>query len=323
MTRARIAARRRPVVIAHRGASGYLPEHTLAAKALAHAQGADFLEQDVVASRDGALVVLHDIHLDRVSDVADRFPGRARADGRFYARDFSLEELQRLRLHERVDAAGQPVYPRRFDAAQRIAGIVTLAEELAFVRELNRTVGRRAGVYPEIKRPAWHREEGIDLAPLVVEELDRAGFRDSPELVWLQCFDLNENKRLRNELKVKYRIVQLLADDSWGEAPHAFEPLRSAAGLDDVASVADAIGPWLPQLIDAGDGGPTALLALAHERDLAVHAYTARADELPPGFATLEALLDWLVEHGVDGIFTDFPARAVARFDQLALPPSA
>ena len=80
----------RPLLIAHRGASGYLPEHTLAAKQLAHEMGADYLEQDVVASRDDELIVLHDIHLDRVTDVADRFPGRERDDGRFYVRDFDL-----------------------------------------------------------------------------------------------------------------------------------------------------------------------------------------------------------------------------------------
>ena len=94
-----------PAVIAHRGASGYLPEHTLPAKAMAYAMHADFLEQDVVATRDDALVVLHDIHLDRVTDVATRFPGRARDDGRYYVRDFDLAEIRALAVTERLDDA--------------------------------------------------------------------------------------------------------------------------------------------------------------------------------------------------------------------------
>ena len=91
-----------PIVIAHRGASGYLPEHTLAAKALAHGMGANFIEQDVVLSKDGTAIVLHDIHLDSTTDVAQRFPGRARADGRFYAIDFDIQEIRQLRVHERT-----------------------------------------------------------------------------------------------------------------------------------------------------------------------------------------------------------------------------
>jgi len=105
------------VIIAHRGASGYLPEHTLPAKALAYAMGADFLEQDVVATRDDQLVVLHDIYLDRVTNVAERFPGRAREDGRYYARDFDLGEMRTLKVTERLDAGGLPVYPHRFPPA--------------------------------------------------------------------------------------------------------------------------------------------------------------------------------------------------------------
>ena len=96
----------KPAIIAHRGASGYLPEHTLAAKAMAYAMHADYLEQDVVATRDDELVVLHDIHLDRVTDVADRFPGRARSDGRYYVRDFDLVEVYELRVTERLNDAG-------------------------------------------------------------------------------------------------------------------------------------------------------------------------------------------------------------------------
>src|SRR5262245_24187713 len=120
-----------PFVIAHRGASGYLPEHTIAAKAYAHALGADYLEQDVVLSKDDVPVVLHDVYLDTVTDVAKRFPDRKRADGRFYALDFTLAELKQLRVTERFDVrTGQPVYPKRFPAAQSSFQISTLEEEL-------------------------------------------------------------------------------------------------------------------------------------------------------------------------------------------------
>ena len=154
-----------PIVIAHRGASGYLPEHTLAAKALAYGLGADFLEQDVVATRDGALVVLHDLHLDDVSDVARRFTGRQRADGRHYVIDFGLAELQTLRLFERrLPGSTAPRYPDRFPADVPVAGITTLADELRLVQGLNKSMRREVGIYPEIKEPAWHRRHGVDLA---------------------------------------------------------------------------------------------------------------------------------------------------------------
>ena len=138
-------------IIAHRGASGYLPEHTLPAKALAYAMQSDFLEQDVVATRDDQLVVLHDIHLDRVTDVAQRYPARARDDGRYYARDFDLDELRRLRVTERTDASGRAVYPKRFPAGTGRFHIHTLAEELELGVE--RCLGdRRPGVGHELER---------------------------------------------------------------------------------------------------------------------------------------------------------------------------
>ena len=121
----------KPIVIAHRGASGYLPEHTLPAKALAYGLGADFLEQDIVLTKDDVPVVLHDIYLDTVTDVARRFAGRQRADGRYYALDLTLAELKQLRVTERFNAkTGKPVYPQRFPAEQSEFHLATLEEEL-------------------------------------------------------------------------------------------------------------------------------------------------------------------------------------------------
>src|SRR5947207_6618226 len=128
------------IIIAHRGASGYLPEHTLAAVAVAHTMGADYLEQDVVLSKDSVPVVLHDIHLDTVTDVARRFPGRKRRDGRFYAIDFTLAELKQLRVTERFNhQTGEPVFKERFPQCQASFEIPTLEEELQLIQGLNQT----------------------------------------------------------------------------------------------------------------------------------------------------------------------------------------
>jgi len=300
----------RPLVIAHRGASGYLPEHTLAAKALAHACGADFLEQDVVATGDDELVVLHDIHLDRVTDVATVYPERARPDGRWYVRDFSLAELRGLRVTERVGEDGQAVYPGRFPVRSGEFRIHTLAEELAFVAELNRSLGRTAGVYPEIKRPAWHRAEGIDLSAGVLSVLDAFGYTQPGDPVRVQCFDAAEVRRLREELGCRLPLVQLIGDNAWGESPTDYDALRKPEALADVARVADAIGPWLEHCYTREDGKPVAgpLVADAHAVGLDVHPYTVRADSLPPGFSTHDELVAFCADTlGVDGLFTDFP----------------
>lgn len=301
-----------PVIIAHRGASAYLPEHTLQAKAMAHAMGADYLEQDVVATRDNQLLVLHDVHLDRVSDVAMRFPDRARSDGRFYARDFDLDELLELQVWERMNPDGTAVYPQRYPAQSGEFKMHSLAAELEFIQRLNHDSGRRAGVYPEIKRPAWHREEGFDIAPVLLDLLRDFGYSDRNDPVFVQCFDHAEVRRLRHELDCPWKLVQLLGDNAWQEAATDYDYLRTRAGLEELAGHADAIGPWVPQLydIDQRDGAPisSGLTERAHRSGLAVHPYTFRADDLPPGFASFDALVRFFaLDLHVDGLFTDFP----------------
>ena len=302
-------------VIAHRGASGYLPEHTMPAKAMAYAMRADFLEQDVVATRDDELVVLHDIYLDRVTDVAARHPGRARADGRYYVRDFDLAEIRQLNVTERLDDDGSPVYPGRFPPHSGRFAVHTLAEELALVAGLNRATGGNAGVYPEIKRPAWHRDQGIDIAPLMLELLAACGYEGADDPVFVQCFDAAELQRLRHELGCRLRLVQLIGENSWGESTTDYDVLRSPEGLAGLATTVDAIGPWLMQLYEPGaDGQPprsSGLTERAHEAGLLVHPYTFRADDLAPGFAGFDDMVRFFcAELGVDGLFTDFPDRA-------------
>jgi glycerophosphoryl diester phosphodiesterase len=311
-------ARTDVLVIAHRGASGYLPEHTLEAKALAYGLGADYLEQDVVASRDNELIVLHDIHLDRVSNVAERFPDRKRDDGRFYVRDFDLAELRTLKVWERRGDDGvTPVYPRRFPSEQGPFRIATLRDEIKLVQGLNKSTGKSVGIYTEIKSPAWHKAEGVDLSPLLLQLLGDSGYRTREDPVFVQCFDAAEVTRIRRELGCELKLVQLLGENSWGESDTDYERLKTAEGLREIAAVADGVGPWIGQLIRLAeiDGRPvsTGFVSAAHAAGLSVHPYTFRADELAPGFDSLHEMIRWFVEElAIDGLFTDFPDIAVA-----------
>ncbi len=272
--------------------------------------GADYLEQDVVATGDDELVVLHDVHVDRVSDVADRFPRRSRSDGRYYVRDFALAELKALRVYERMEADGSTVYPRRFPGRTGSFRIHTLDEEIELVQGLNASAGRVAGIYPEIKRPAWHRDEGVDIAPIMLEVLERYGYRDKDDPVFLQCFDADEIVRLRRDLGTRLKLIQLVGDNSWGESATDYDRLQSDDGLAAVAAVADGLGPWFEQLytLQAGKPASSGLTERAQALGLDVHPYTFRLDSLPPGFESFDALLAFVIDNlGVDGLFTDFP----------------
>jgi glycerophosphoryl diester phosphodiesterase len=307
----------RPIVIAHRGASGYLPEHTLAAKAIAHVMGADFIEQDVVLSRDGAAIVLHDIYLDSTTNVAQCFPGRARTDGRFYAIDFDLQEIRQLRVHERthldIDRNGLAVFAERFPAQPALFQVPTLAEEIAMIAGLDRSRGQSTGLYIELKSPNWHRDEGLDLSAAILDVLDDTGYWNRPEQVFLQCFDDQTLRQLRHNLKTPLPMIQLIGDNSWGEDSEVdYDYLRTPKGLSYVASYAHGIGPFVPHIYlgkaASGDVQLSELVQLAHARGLLVHPYTLRREELPEGIDNFAELLKILIHQtGVDGLFTDFP----------------
>ncbi len=290
------------LTIAHRGASGYLPEHTLPAVAMAHAMGADYIEQDLVLTRDRIPVVLHDIHLDTVTDVRTVFPGRSRDDGRFYAVDFTLAELRRLRVHERVDhRTGKAVFPGRFPTDRGRFSIPTLEEEIELIQGLNISRGKSVGIYPEIKAAAWHRDQGFDISRIVQAVLTRHGYTRRTDPVFLQCFDAGELRRWRDELKSDLRLVLLCS-----------KPLSSEQ-LATTAEYADAIGPSISLLVTQNPDGSTPLTQLAHNHRLAVHAWTIRRDQLPKGFATVDTLHEDLFHtHGVDAAFTDFPDLTAA-----------
>lgn len=301
----------RPIIIAHRGASGYLPEHTIASKAAAYAMGADFLEQDLVLSKDGVPVVLHDIHLDTTTDVAQKFPDRHRADGRYYAIDFALAELRQLHATERFNLkTKQAVFPKRFPIWQGSFELHTFEEELQFIQGLNRSTGSRVGIYPEIKAPAWHRGEGQDISRIVLEILRRYGYQTKQDECFLQCFEWDEVKRLRTELGYGGRLILLLGDDAAGRR-HC-----TPAGLAEVAKYADGIGPAMSLVVETAVDRSyrlTDLVAQAHAAKLLVHPYTLRADELPKYANSFEALCRIVfAEAQVDGAFTDFTDRAAA-----------
>ncbi|MFA3789781.1 glycerophosphodiester phosphodiesterase [Aliiglaciecola sp. SL4] len=309
----------KPIVIAHRGASGYLPEHTLEAAVLAFSQGADFIEQDLVLSKDLIPVVLHDIHLETVTNVEQVFPKRHRPDGRYYAMDFTLAELQTLNVHERTTEQGKQVFPHRYQEprnqeryhGQRYHGqssfkIVTFEQQINLIQQLNRQFNRDVGLYVEIKSPLWHQNNGADLSQITLNILRKYNLDNMDSHVYLQCFDFAETQRLRNDLQAKVKLIQLIGENSWQESESDYDYLKTAQGLKAIAKVAQGVGPWIPQLFNFQQNKSTDLLANAHQAGLLVHPYTFRKDDLPQSYSS-EHMLDILFKDlQVDGVFTDF-----------------
>jgi glycerophosphoryl diester phosphodiesterase len=285
--------RDRPLIIAHRGASGYLPEHTLPAYAMAHAMGADFVEPDLVRTRDGAFICLHDIHLEDTTDVETRFPDRKRADGRWYAADFDLAEIRLLRAHERLKG--------RFPPGRSSFQVPTFEEMIELVEGLNRTSGRSVGIYPELKAGEWHRTEGLVMEESFLEIARSYDLGGEGPPVFVQSFEAGSLRRLR-ELGSKMPQIMLMG------APFPEDPSQGKAMLADIASFAQGIGPSKTILRRQPE-----VVKWAHERNLEVHPYTLRADDLGEGVATFEEELElYYSTYGVDGLFTDFPDRARA-----------
>jgi glycerophosphoryl diester phosphodiesterase len=323
------------LVIAHRGASGYLPEHTLEAKVLAFGQGADYIEQDVVMTQDGQLVVFHDLTLERTTDVATRFPGRARQDGSYYVIDFTLAELRQLRVSEGFTLVeGAPVanYPGRFPVLTSRFGIHTLQEELELIQGMNHSTGKNVGIYPELKSPWFHHQHGKDIATAVLQVLLTYGYTNREAPVFLQSFDYVELVRVHDELLpalgMDLPLIQLIADNSWLETyaqdnagdwqPYDYRWMFTAEGLQTLAQIVDGIGPGLEMLVQPvsrpGALELTPLLRDAHAAGLKVHAYTFRSDpgQIPAYATSFTQLLDiFCFTVGIDGVFTDFPDQVV------------
>ena len=307
------------IVIAHRGASGYLPEHTLAAKAMAHAMGAHYIEQDVVMTKDDALIVLHDITLDRTTDVAEKFPDRVRDDGRYYALDFTLEEVRSLAATEAfVVEEGKKVqgYKNRFPINLSSFSVPTLEEEIQLIQGLNKSTGKDVGIYPEIKQPKFHRDEGKDISTAVVKLLKEYGYFSRSEKVFLQTFSFEELKEIRTNIfpEVGVEIDLILLVGNKNTYPWIFEE----GGMEKIAKFADGIGPDKGLVIfresTASNAQITPLVSRAHAVGLKVHPYTYRLDpgQIPNYADNFDELLrKHFLDADVDGIFTDFPDKAV------------
>jgi glycerophosphoryl diester phosphodiesterase len=350
-----------PLVIGHRGASGHRPEHTLASYKLAIQMGADFVEPDLVATKDGVLIARHEPNIGATTDVAEKFPDRKTTkivDGveveDWFASDFTLKEIKTLR-------AVQPMADRD-QSYNGLYEIPTLREVLKLVRKQSRKLGRPVGVYPETKHPTFHQQLGLPLERRLVRTLDRFNLDDADDPVYVQSFEQSNLKELNELTDVK--LVQLVdaydVDDNgliYYDAPYdrpydwtvsgdpallarTFGFFTTDAGLEEISTYADGIGPWKPYIqswarTDAngdgtigdenGDGNvdgadrtvlpPTDLVDRAHAHGLEIHTWTFRSEPYrltydDQGDPTNEYLR--FFEIGVDGVFSDFPDDAVA-----------
>ena len=296
-----IKSTKKITVVAHRGASGYLPEHTLASKVMAYAMQVDYIEQDVVLSKDDVPIVIHDILLDDVTNVLEKYPNRKREDGRYYVIDFTFEEIKTLEVTERFDSeTGLQIYPNRFPKGTSSFRLHSLQDEIELIQGLNKSTGKNIGIYPEIKKPEFHHENGKDISKIVLNILSDYGYKTKNDKCIVQSFDAIELERIRKELKSQLFLVQLME----------FSEQKNL--LEFYASYADGIGPWYKHLISSktADGFSfTPLIKEAHKLDLVVHPYTFREDQLDE-FDSFEQMIDVIIHQaGADGGFTDFPDR--------------
>lgn len=330
----------RPIVIAHRGASGYVPEHTLAAYALAIEMGADFIEPDLAMTKDGVLVARHENEISQTTDVAEHREFAARKirkiidgleiDG-WFTEDFTLAELKTLRAKERIPQLRPD--NKRFDG---IFEIPSFEEVLALVHGANvrfeiearssgKTEPRRLGVYPETKHPTYFRHIGLRTEDALVRLLEREDLVGATRKVFIQCFEVESLRRLRR--LTNKPLVQLLNDSG---APYdlvakghqrTYADLLKPEGLARIAGYTDAIGVNKNLMIPPRGGclgTPTTLIADAHAAGLIVHGWTFRAEnrflleefKRPGGDAALGDLAGEIMTflaQGMDGFFTDQP----------------
>lgn len=289
-----------PIVIAHRGASGYLPEHTIAAYERAIDLGADFIEPDLVITRDGELVARHDIYLGTTTNVAEvpRFSDRRKVvDGRedWFVEDFTLQELRELRARQAF-----PGRTREFDDRFPIP---TFQEVIDLVQRKREETGRRIGIYPETKAPSHYQSLGHDFAGILLSQLARNGLNSDRAPVFVQSFEPGILKTLRELSTV--RLVMLVS-------PQSREALTTPnIPLEEIATFADGVGPLKVLLMNL-DGTDSGFVAQAHSLGLTVHAWTFRDDAYSEAvFDSAEAEIEAFLELGIDGFFTDFADTGV------------
>lgn len=309
-----------PIIIGHRGSSGLRPEHTLESYALAIEQGADYIEPDLVSTKDGVLVARHENEIGGTTDVAAKYPERRReavVDGDtvsgWFIEDFTLTEVRALRARERL--------AHRSHAFDGQFLVPTLDEVLALVRSSERAQGRTIGVYPELKHPTYFRARGLPMERPLLDALARHGWRDRTDAAFIQVFEVETLRQLRGLTAL--RLVFLVNDEGrpWDFVqagdPRSYRDLLTPVGLAEVATFADAIGVAKSLVVPPADGslGVAPLVAAAHAAGLAVHVWTLRSDApfLPAAFGG-DAKAEWryYARLGVDGMFGDHPADGVA-----------
>ena len=331
---------KRPIVIGHRGACGYVPEHTLTSYFVAMQAGVDFIEPDLVMTRDGVLVARHENEIGGTTDVAahPEFASRRTTktiDGvehtGWFTEDFTLAELKSLRARERIPDV-RPAN-RRFDGLFEIPTLEEILELLAAIQGQREAAARqsglpppaRIGVYPETKHPTYFAGLGLAMEPSLVDLLHQYGYRGPSDRAFIQCFEVGNLKAMRKMTELP--LVQLMEEEG---APFDFivagdrrtyRDMSTPGGLAEIATYANAIGPHKLQVIprqgdDASLGTPTALVADAHAHGLQVHAYTFRAENpyLPRNLRSggsvhdlgdMRAELQSYLQAGLDGFFTD------------------
>lgn len=331
------------VVIGHRGASGYRPEHTLASYRLAIALGADYVEPDLVSTKDGVLVARHENEIGGTTDVAahPEFTGRRTTktiDGRpvtgWFTEDFTLRELKTLRTVERLPAVRQEntLYNGRYE-------IPTFQEVVDLVRAESRRLHRVLGVYPETKHPSYFDAIGLSLEEPLVSTLRRNGLNRGNSPVFVQSFEVGNLRQLDRMTDVP--LVQLV--DASGAPfdfvaagdPRTYSDMVTPAGLREIARYAEGIGVNTARIIPLDAAGvpqrPTTLIRDAHRIGLAVHGWTFRNENqfLPTTLRTgtdpnaYGAAFTWFamfLDLGIDGVFSDNPDTAREAVDTAERP---
>ncbi|MDR7058699.1 MULTISPECIES: glycerophosphodiester phosphodiesterase [unclassified Sphingopyxis] len=318
-----------PIVIAHRGASGERPEHTLAGYKLAIDLGADYIEPDLVLTKDGVLVARHENEISETTDVAAHPEFAARKatktiDGQevsgWFTEDFTLAELKTLRARERLPKLRSTEYDGQFE-------IPTFEEILTLLAEVNKDRKKPVGVYPETKHPSYFVLIGLPHEAPLLAVLDRFGYRGRTAPVFIQSFEVGNlmDLRARSDLP----LIQLM-DGEGGPADRpgtSYAAMTSPAGLKMIAAYADGIGPNKAMVIPRGAlgrlGKPTDLVRDAHAAGLKVHPWTFRRENYflplddkggvnPAGHGDLAGEIAAYLKTGIDGLFSDNPREAVA-----------
>jgi glycerophosphoryl diester phosphodiesterase len=319
-----------PIIIGHRGACGYRPEHTLASYQLAIEMGADYIEPDIVPTKDGVLIARHENNISQTTNVSHttEFANRQTTkiiDGKivtgWFAEDFTLEEIKTLRVKERL--------PFRSHSFEEQFPIPTLQEIIDLVKKKSTQIGRQIGIYPETKHPTYFQSISLSLEEPLVAILEANGYKSKDDPVFIQSFEVENLKQLNQMTALP--LVQLLA--AGGQRPYDFivngdsrtyAELTSVPGLEQLTQYADAIGPDKKLLIPTSEDNwlqpPTPLIDQARAVGLEVHTWTFRNEQQYLALdyqANPEAEYEQFFQLGLDGVFSDFPDTAVRVRDRI------